>query len=183
MVATRLANVPRATRFRYALGWHVTRGLRLAIAGALVLAAAAAVAPVVLVALGHRPTLVSTDSMEPAMAKGDIIVNEDVPASAVRVGDVLTFSDATRSGAVFTERVVDVRQSDASFDFSTKGDANAIAHQWSLPEQGRVARVAYRVPGLGNPLHLASGLDSRTTLMAGASVVLLIVVVRRRSLA
>jgi signal peptidase I len=179
MVAARVATVPRSTRFRYAVGWHVTRGLRLAIAGALVLAAAVAVAPVMLVATGHRPTLVDTDSMEPTMAEGDIILNEDVPVTEVQVGDVLTFADATRAGAVFTERVVDVRQDDHAVDLSTKGDAKAMAHAWSLPEGAKVTRVAYMVPALANPMRVASALDSRLTLVAGAAVVLLIV--RRRS--
>ena len=64
--------------------------MRIVIRVAFALGVAAALAPVALVVLGFQPTLVQTDSMQPGMNDGDIVINEVVTQSAVRVGDIVT---------------------------------------------------------------------------------------------
>lgn len=182
-VVTRVTPASRPTRLRYAIGWRITRGLRLAIKGALLLAAGAALTPVVLVALGYRPTVVRADTMNPAMQRGDLIVNEPLPPSSVQVGDVITFRDAERAGAVFTERVLAAGEDSGEHTFSTKGDASVEAHEWSTPGEAEVARVAYRVPVLGDPVHLAARLPFGQILALGVVLTVVVKLGRRFVLA
>jgi len=181
MVDTRLVSAPRPTRLRYALGWRINRGLRIAIKALLVVAALVAVSPIVLVAFGYQPTLVRTDGMAPTLAEGDVIITESLPPAAVEVGDIITFTDAARGGEAFTERVLVVGEDEGAYAFATKGDAREQTHLWSTPEQARVTRIAYRVPGLGDPLDLAATPAARAVLLLGVAGVALVALVRRLS--
>jgi signal peptidase I len=181
MVAARLGSAPRSTRLRYAVRWHASRGVRLAITALLLTAAAAALAPVVLVALGYQPTMVHTDGMAPAMADGDVVINETQYPDGIAAGDVITFSDAARAGETFTERVVTVAHYGEAYAFSTKSDAEETTHQWSVPEQERVTRVAFHVPVLRQPVAMAGTLAGRPLLLVGAAAALLALLGLRRA--
>jgi signal peptidase len=183
MVAARLGSAPRSTRVRYALRWHASRGVRLVITTLLLLAAVAALAPVVLVALGYQPTMIRTDAMAPAIADGDIVVNETRYPDGIEVGDVITFSDASRAGQTFTERVVTVAHYGEAFAFSTTGDASGTTHAWSIPEQERVTQVAFHLPVLRQPVALAGTLAHNPLLVVGAAGALLVLLGLRRATA
>jgi hypothetical protein len=162
------------------VGWRLTHGLRLAIKALLVVAGVVAVAPVVLVGLGYQPTLLRTQAMQPAMAEGDIVVNESSLPSGIVAGDVITFSDADREGETFTERVIAVAPSSEGYAFATRSDSSATAHQWSIPEQQRVTRVAFHLPATSPPMALVTTLAGRPALLAGVLAALLAMVVLRR---
>jgi len=183
MVAARLGSAPRSTRVRYAVRWHASRGVRLAITPLLLLAAAAALAPVVLVALGYQPTLIRTDTMAPALADGDVVVNETRFPDGIVAGDVVTFSDAARDGQTFTERVVAVQAYGNGYGFTTKDDASEATHSWSIPAEERVTRVAYHLPVLRQPVELASAVADRPLVVVGPMMVLLLTFLYRRSTA
>jgi signal peptidase len=67
--------------------------------------------------------VVLSGSMEPAISTGDVIVVEDVPASDIEEGDVITFGGSATEPAT-THRVIAVGESDGERVFRTKGDAN-----------------------------------------------------------
>ena len=127
-----------------------------AIWAALAIAALAPVALIAFVTTGHRPATVATDTMEPALRDGDLIVNHVVPASAVEVGDVVTYSDALRPGGVVTERVLEVRPAGDHLEFTTMADSGDHIEQWSLASEETVGLVSLRVPFLGRLLSIIS---------------------------
>jgi signal peptidase len=96
-----------------------------------------------------RPLTVLTGSMEPTLHPGDVVVAKRVPPLAARVGDVVTFRDPDRHGALVTHRVRSVRARGGWVDFVTKGDANTGVERWRVRRGGEIARAAYRVPLLG----------------------------------
>ena len=72
--------------------------------------------------------VVLTASMTPAIAPGDVVIVDSVPARDVAVGDVIVFEQRTGDAVPITHRVVDVeRSADAPPAFQTKGDANEDA--------------------------------------------------------
>ncbi|MFQ5932755.1 MAG: signal peptidase I [Nitrospiraceae bacterium] len=73
--------------------------------------------------LGVSPTLVSGASMYPMMKPGDLAITKDVPAEAVRVGDVIRFRVAD---AFVLHRVVEVQGNASEPSFITQGDANNV---------------------------------------------------------
>lgn len=125
-------------------GWAVVAvgvALALAIAGPL--------------AFGDRPHTVLTGSMEPAISPGDVVIDEGIPPTAARVGDVVTFRDPEDQGKFLTHRVVGVRRDGSHLWFITKGDANNTREHWRVAADGQIGRVLYTVPWVGHVAVLA----------------------------
>ena len=106
----------------------------------------AVAAPIV---VGWRSLAVLSGSMAPTLHTGDEIVVKPVAPVALRVGDVVTFDDASRGHVLVTHRVRDVRVAGPTAHVVTRGDANDGSELWSVAAGGRVGRVVYRVPKLG----------------------------------
>jgi signal peptidase len=135
-----------------------------------VLLLAAVLAPVTLLALlpsglGLERYVIAGDSMAPAIDRGSVVLERDVPVSDLRVGDVVTFhppSDFQVTGPV-TSRIVALEAGMAR----TQADASPHPDPWSLvldePTQRRVVLalpyVGYpylmALPGTGNGLAVA----------------------------
>ena len=111
--------------------------------------AALGVAVIGPIALGCRPLAVLSGSMAPTLQTGDEIVVRPVAPVALRIGDIVTFKDASRGNALVTHRVRDVRVAGATVHVVTRGDANSGSERWSVVASGRVGRLAYRIPKLG----------------------------------
>lgn len=91
--------------------------------------------------------VVTGGSMEPTIHKGSLVLVQPIVASAVRVGDVITF---VQYGQTVTHRVIAITTAaDGTLQFKTKGDANVAADPEDkvFPLQVGVARVA--VPSVG----------------------------------
>jgi signal peptidase I len=116
-------------------------------------------------AVGMRPFVVLSGSMEPILHVGDVTLNKPISPAEARVGDVVTFTAA--SGRVTTHRLRAVRRgADGRFAFTTKGDANNAVERWTLPADGRLSHTVYRVPAIGRAL-LASHTPLGWTLLVG----------------
>lgn len=165
------------TSTRYALSRFAQRCLHIAVRSTFLLLALVAIAPVVLVAFGYQPTFVHTDGAPPAIDRGDVVLAQVVAQSAVRVGDVITYTDGEGSGAV-TERVLGVQQSLGQYSFTTDstGPQNPA---WSPVAGEEVARIAYRLPALDNVIDEAtSPAASDAFAPAGAAILFLLIVQR-----
>jgi signal peptidase len=116
---------------------------------------------VVLVSVAHAvPTLVGAErsyvvtsgSMTPVLAPGDVIYVYDVSPGAVEEGDVITFVSGSEAGQtqVTTHRVVEIRD-EGGLRFVTQGDANEEPD----PSPILPADIVGRVPHvLGVPVHV-----------------------------
>jgi len=71
---------------------------------------------------GLRPLVVRSGSMEPTIGTGAMVLVRDVPASAIRVGDVVAVDRPDRTRV--THRVVSVTHTGATASLVLKGDAN-----------------------------------------------------------
>ncbi|HEU5316078.1 MAG TPA: signal peptidase I, partial [Chloroflexota bacterium] len=98
---------------------------------------------------GWQLYAVETGSMEPAISVGSVVAVRPVPAEALRVGDVITFSDRTQPDVRVTHRIVALEQSGGQQTAVTKGDANNTTDSWSVPLGDNVARVELHVPYAG----------------------------------
>ena len=119
--------------------------------GGLLLGVAAALAVALLwsAPLGGRALSVLSGSMSPAIETGDVVVTRAVSPLDVRLGDVITFRDAANGDRLITHRVKQIRISGDEARFVTKGDANNTSERWSIPADGTVGLVTYRLPRLG----------------------------------
>ena len=98
---------------------------------------------------GWEPLTVLTQSMEPLLHPGDVVVVEPVSGKDVAVGDVVTYRAADSS--LITHRVVEIRRSTYAGREDTiivQGDANNVPDDPLVASQV-VGRMLYRMPGYG----------------------------------
>ncbi len=97
--------------------------------------------------LGWQLQTVLSSSMAPEFGTGAVVAIEPAPASAIEVGDVVTF--ARPSGPPVTHRVVGVEAGGNSTMFVTKGDANEDVDPQPMPAGAVIGKVRADVPHLG----------------------------------
>ena len=77
---------------------------------------------------GFMPFIVATDSMEPVIMTGDIIISKDISDAEkanLKVDDIITFYDPEGSGtSVLTHRIKEVKVEDGVTYYVTAGDNN-----------------------------------------------------------
>jgi signal peptidase I len=120
------------------------RTARFALLAAVLLAAA------VPIAAGYRLLAVAGASMTPTIRPGDLVLVKPVYPTQLRAGQVVTFPDPARPGAVVTHRVVATHKLPTGrVVVVTRGDANTATETWPAPASGRLALTVLRLPQAG----------------------------------
>lgn len=95
---------------------------------------------------GFFPTVIVSDSMSPAIVRGDVVVLREVSADEVSEGDVIRYS---YPGGNRIHRVIEVLEQDGSRVFITQGDANNIRDAQPVHPDQIKGRVEFRIPKIG----------------------------------
>jgi signal peptidase I len=125
-----------------------------------------------LIGTGHRVMVDMSDSMQPAIAAGDVLVTDAILARDARPGDIITFDDPERDGRTMTHRVVSVRERGDKLAFHTKGDANGKGEGWTVAAGGTVGEVRVVVPKLGYAFNWFAKKQVRFMLLTVAGLLL-----------
>ena len=128
---------------------------------------------------GYKPVVVYSGSMEPTLHVGSLAFLKSVPASEVRVGDVITFSDPYRPERLVTHRVIRIVERPGGAAYRTKGDANAARDPWTISLPGEVGLQQFSVPALGYALVALQERALRIALIVLFNAFLLFTVLRR----
>jgi signal peptidase len=89
---------------------------------------------------------VTSGSMRPAVSPGDLAVTQAVPASSLKVGDVIVFFPPTSSTEPVMHRIVSL----GNGVITTRGDANNVDDPWQVTLSGTTAyRMVAVVPFIG----------------------------------
>jgi signal peptidase len=101
--------------------------------------------------MGARLLVVLSQSMEPTVPMGSIVVSLPVSASEIAVGDLITFHSTGPDGspALVTHRVVEVVDDGIAVRFRTKGDAVEEPDLNLVEPHNLVGRVLFNVPMVG----------------------------------
>jgi signal peptidase len=119
-------------------------------ASILVLLLGVAVAVVGLPAVtGGSAMTVLTQSMEPGLPPGTLVVIRPTPADEIRVGDVITYQISSGEAAVVSHRVVSKTYADDEPTFITKGDNNDSADPAPVKPVQIRGTLWYSLPLLG----------------------------------
>jgi len=116
--------------------------------------------------LGFRTLDIASDSMAPALNRGDLVISRPVDPGEVKVGDVIVFSTGEQQPVLLAHRVVavstiTVRATSRSTGevstattpvFRTKGDANPAVDGAPVDVEHYRGVVWLAAPGLGLPL-------------------------------
>jgi signal peptidase len=148
---------------------------------ALALAVVAAIACVAGALSGHRLLVERSDSMQPRLRAGDVLVTAREPATAIRTGDIVTFANAARGDRLVTHRVVAIARRDGRLVFTTRGDANSAAESFAVPTGASVQRLTTHLPGIARVVASAPGLAGWTQVPAALALLIgSFVLVRRK---
>jgi signal peptidase len=150
------------------LGGMAAFGTSAGVAAGLVLALA------VPFARGGGAFAVLSGSMEPVIHTGDVVLVGRIAPTDARVGDVVTFRDPEGTGRLITHRVRSVQVRERTVRLVTKGDAANGLQRWSVPADGSLGRVQYRLWKLGYALGWIHGPLGRLLLVAVPAVALAI---------
>jgi signal peptidase len=88
-------------------------------------------------------------SMMPTIPIGSVVAAKPVEASAIKVGDIITFRTGMGADKVVTHRVVEVSNGSGALSFRTAGDSNANPDGSVVPAENVVGKVWFHVPFLG----------------------------------
>lgn len=131
------------------------------------------VAYAALLAIGFKPVAVYSGSMRPTLGVGSLAVDRVVPASSVRVGDVITFNDPYTKGRLVTHRVAQIVPTKRGLAYRTKGDANPSRDPWAIRLNDKVGRVAFDVPLAGYVLYYGHTRETRGLLLIVFAIIVL----------
>ena len=127
---------------------------------------------------GYKPIAVYSGSMVPTIRVGGLAVDRVVPASDVRVGDVITFQDPYVQGRLVTHRVIRIFHTDHGLAYRTKGDANAVRDPWTIKLPDRVGRMSFSVPYAGYVLWYLHTREIRAALILLGALIALTTMLR-----
>ena len=101
--------------------------------------------------LGAKLLVVLSQSMEPTVPMGAIVISRPVSASEIKIGDVITFRSPGPAGgsAIVTHRVVEVVGNGLGVRFRTQGDATEEPDMELVQAIHLIGRMWFRVPLAG----------------------------------
>jgi signal peptidase len=116
-------------------------------------------------AVGGSAMTVLTQSMEPGLPPGTLVVIRPTPVDDIRVGDVITYQISSGEAAVVSHRVISKTYADGELTFVTQGDNNDAPDPEPVkPVQIRGA-LWYSLPLLGWVNNVLTG-SSRPIVLA-----------------
>jgi signal peptidase len=101
---------------------------------------------------GMMPFIVLSNSMEPDIMTGDVIICKEIDPDDVKIGDVISFYDPAGNGStVVTHKVVDIVEKDGVRSFQTRGINNNTEDRLWVHESKVIAEYTeIRFPLIGN---------------------------------
>lgn len=126
---------------------------------------------------GANSYVVLSQSMEPTLDPGDVVVVRSVPPSAVEEDDIVTYRASGPAGDAgqdrLTHRVVEKRQTESGVVYRTKGDANDRPDPVPVSHDQVVGTVWFHVPVVGRLVLFAQRPLGLAVLLIGPGLLLL----------
>ena len=95
---------------------------------------------------------IKTESMEPTIKKGDIIIGKKYDGSNLKKGDIISFLTIENDRTIIlTHRIEEVFSDGALVSYQTKGDNNETADSWLVKEKDVVGQYRMRFRWIGWP--------------------------------
>lgn len=130
-------------------------------------------------AFGLHPYVLRTGSMRPTMNPGDVEVVQSISPLAAKIGEIVAFRDPQLQGALVSHRVRAIERVGNRVDVITQGDANTGREHWSVPAQGTIGRVVYRIPKLGYAVVWLGSAPGRAVFIVLPALLLMASLLRR----
>lgn len=102
--------------------------------------------------MGYKPMMVLTESMDPKIKSGDLIIIKEIDPTSLKEGDIITFFDPAGNGhSTVTHRIeTRIEDPEKGLCFETKGDNNNIADRKYVEAEAVVGIYLFRIPVVAN---------------------------------
>lgn len=101
---------------------------------------------------GYMPFSIQTQSMEPTIKAGDVVIGKEVDFNKLKVGDIITYWTTVEDKQILnTHRIAEVISDGEGTvpSFKTKGDNNQIEDEYVVSAADVVAKYHGKISGLG----------------------------------
>lgn len=129
--------------------------------------------------LGYSGFTVLSGSMTPTFRTGDVIVAEKIAPLNARIGDIVSFRSPDDPKRLITHRVIAMRAKQGEVSFVTRGDANTGVERWTIPDDGVLGHVKYKIPKIGYIANRAGSRVGRILFLVVPALLLGILELRR----
>ena len=96
---------------------------------------------------GYKAYIITTNSMEPTINVGDIIIVSGIEKSKINVDDIVTFE---QEGKTITHRIVEINYADQEKKYVTKGDNNKVNDIEEITYEQVIGTLVLKIPRIGN---------------------------------
>lgn len=93
----------------------------------------------------YKAYIISTESMQPTLNKGDVIIIKKAKKEDLKENDIITYKD---KGEIITHRIVEIKPNGNKY--ITKGDNNIAKDEQSLSFEDIEGKLVLKIPHLGN---------------------------------
>ena len=102
--------------------------------------------------MGYKPMMVLTESMDPKIKSGDLIIIKEIAPTSLKEGDIITFFDPAGNGhSTVTHRIeTRIEDPEKGLCFETKGDNNNTADLKYVEAEAIVGIYLFRIPVVAN---------------------------------
>ena len=101
---------------------------------------------------GYMPFAIQTQSMEPTIKAGDVVIGKEVDFNTLKEGDIITYWTTVDEQKILnTHRITKVISNGKGSvpSFKTKGDNNQIEDEYTVAAADIVAKYNSKISGLG----------------------------------
>lgn len=99
---------------------------------------------------GCEAYIIKTNSMEPSIENGDVVITKKVPEEKIQVGDIITFK---QDADIITHRISRIEEENEK-KYITKGDNNNIEDSSKITYQEIKGKEIITIPYLGKIINI-----------------------------
>ena len=100
---------------------------------------------------GYKAYIITTNSMEPSISSGDVVIVKKYDEKQIKVGDIITYKQKEE---LITHRVVDIKENEHERRFITKGDNNNVEDTEGTNYNNIKGTIIVTIPYLGNIIRI-----------------------------
>ena len=96
---------------------------------------------------GYQAYIITSNSMEPEINNGDVVIVRQCKEEDLNINDIITFD---KDGRINTHRITNIINEEGKVKYITKGDNNSIEDQEKIEFSNIKGKMTIKIPYLGN---------------------------------
>ncbi len=118
--------------------------------------------------------VIKTDSMDPIILPGDIVVIKEIDSGDIKVGDIMAFHvdiNGDNVDDVVVHYIAEINSNNNELIFKTKPHVSELHDRWTIEEQDLIGIYTYQVNYLGKIIMFAQSWVGKIILVADVIII------------